>query len=126
MAAEFRGYALMVGECEYARLSLPVTVKDGTALRDILVDPALCGYSSENIQRLANESATQRGILEGLGWLKAQVSQDPQATVVVFYSGHGWRDDAGDYYLLPHDFDPMDKQGSALSAAEFMQGLRGI
>ncbi|NJR70732.1 MAG: caspase family protein [Synechococcales cyanobacterium CRU_2_2] len=128
MASEFRGYALLVGvgECEYARLSLPVTVKDGTALRDILVDPALCGYRSENIQLLANESATQRGILEGLGWLKGEVEQDRRATVVVFYSGHGWRNEAGDYYLLPHDFDPMDKQGSALSAAEFTQALREI
>lgn len=128
MASEFQGYALLVGvgECQYSKLSLPVTEKDGTALQEILVDPALCGYQPENIKLLANDSATRQEILEGLSWLKAKVSQNPKATAVVFYSGHGWRDEAGDYYLLPNDFDPMDEQGSAVAAADFTQALREI
>ncbi len=128
MSAEFRGYALLVGvgDCEYGKLSLPMTVKDAEALKGILVDPGLCGYGAEQVRLLSDGSATRQGILDGLGWLKGQVAQDSQATVVVFYSGHGWRDDAGDYYLIPRDFDPMDEHGSALSAAEFTEGLRGI
>lgn len=128
MSAEFRGYALLVGvgECEYAKLSLPVTVQDMVVVQKVLVEPGLCGYGAEQVRLLSNESATREGILEGLDWLKEQVGKDRQATAVVFYSGHGWRDDAGDYYLLPHDFDPMDPQDSAVSAVEFTQALRGI
>ena len=36
---------------------------------------------------------------------------------MVYYSGHGWVDEAtGRYYLIPHDVEPFDLQGSALAA----------
>jgi hypothetical protein len=124
----FQGYALLigVGACEYPKLSLPVTVKDAEALKRILVDPELCGYPTSNICLLSNALATQKGILDGLDQLKEQVEQDRQATAIVFYSGHGWLDESGDYYLLPHDFDSMDPQESAVAAVEFTERLQSI
>jgi hypothetical protein len=124
-----RGYALLigVGECEYAKWSLPVTVKDVTAVKEILVDPSLCGYPNEHIRLLCNVDATHEGISNGLKWLKEVAAQEPEATIVVYYSGHGWLNPVdGSYYLIPHDIDPGEISESALAGAEFTQALQSI
>src|SRR5262249_33409221 len=115
------GYALLVGvgTTAYSPWSLPVTVKDVKAIRVVLINPILCGYPDEDkhIRLLHDQTATRSGMLEGLTWLKAQAASDPEATAVVYYSGHGWLDQAtGRYYLIPHDVEPFDIAGSALAA----------
>jgi hypothetical protein len=132
MANSFdRGYALLigVGACEYSKYSLPVTVKDVTAVKDILVDPSLCGYpnNDEHIRLLCNADATRKSILAGLQWLKEVADRDPEATIVVYYSGHGWSNPAGSsYYLIPHDVDPSDLEDSALAGAAFTSAVEAI
>jgi hypothetical protein len=132
MSSKFtHGYALLVGvgECAYPAWSLSVTVKDMQALRAILVDPNLCAYpDDENHVRLLHDAeATRDAILDGLNWLKGQVDDDPEATVVVYYSGHGWLEKGtGEYFLIPHDIEPFDIPGSGVSAQEFTDALRGI
>jgi esterase/lipase superfamily enzyme len=126
-----RGYALLigVGECAYSKWSLPVTVKDVTAVKEILVDPSLCGYPDDarHIRLLCNKTATRASILDGLQWLKETADRDPEATIVVYYSGHGCLNPAnGSYYLIPHDADPMDFGNSALASADFTTALQGI
>ena len=57
MAETFNhGYALLigVGESQYAKLSLPVTVKDTQAIYGVLTDRNLCGYPPEQIRVLNN------------------------------------------------------------------------
>ena len=66
-------------------------------------------------------------IFDSLAWLKERAAHDAEATVVIFYAGHGWRDRVtGDYYLIQHDTDPADVQGTALSAKELIAALRQI
>jgi Caspase domain/CHAT domain len=125
------GYALLigVGECADPKLSLPVTVKDMQALRQILVNPALCGYPDNNqhVRLLHDEQATKSAILDNLTWLGDRVATDPDATVIVYYSGHGWLEQTSDrYYLVPHDFDAYDWRDTALSADDFNQALQAI
>ncbi len=125
------GYTLLigVGQSAYPKWSLPVTVKDMRALRAILTDPALCGYPDDDahIRLLHDAGATRQAILDGLAWLAGQVAADPEATAVVFYSGHGWIDDnTGRYYLLPHDVEPFDLAASALPATTFTDALHQV
>jgi hypothetical protein len=125
------GYALIigVGESSYPKLSLPVTVKDGESLRITLIHPELCAYRDDpdHIRFLHDAKATGKAILEGLDWLKNQVVTDPEATALVFYSGHGWMDEkTGKYYLIPHDIDPFDLPGSALDAKVFTETIKNI
>ena len=125
------GYALLVGigESAYPRWSLPVTVKDMQALRAILTDPNLCAYpdDDQHLRLLHDDGATRQAILDGLAWLQVQATADPEANVVVYYSGHGWLDiSTGRYYLLPHDIEPFDIPGSALPAQDFTEALRQI
>jgi hypothetical protein len=125
------GYALLVGvgASAYQPWSLPTTVKDARALRTALTDPNLCAYPNDDghIRLLYDGGATRAAILDGLAWLATQATSDPQATAVVYYSGHGWLDRAtGGYYLVPHDVAPFDIAGSALAAADFTAKLRDI
>ena len=125
----FHGYALLigVGRCAYDPWSLPVTVRDMQALRAVLADPDLCGYPDDHIRLLHDDGATRQAILDGLAWLAEQATMDPDATAVVFYSGHGWSEEStGRYSLLPHDVAPFDLPGSALSAEDFTAALRKV
>ena len=125
------GYALLVGvgTTAYSPWSLPATVKDLRAVRKVLTDPALCGYpdDDDHIRLLHDQGATRAAILGGLTWLKDRAAADPEATAVVFYSGHGWLDQSsGRYYLIPHEVGPFDVTGSALTAEEFTSALREV
>ncbi|MEA5620552.1 caspase family protein [Cronbergia sp. UHCC 0137] len=125
------GYALLigVGKSAYSKLSLPVTVKDTQAIYAALINPELCAYldDKDHIQVLNDENATKAGILDGLNWLKEKAESDPNATVFIYYSGHGWIDkNTNRYYLLQHDIKPTKISGSALSAEDFTEALRQI
>ena len=126
-----RGYALLVGvgESAYKPLSLPVTVKDTQAIYAALTDPELCAYPDdrEHIRVLNNAAATRGAIMDGLKWLDQKAEVDREATVLVYYSGHGWIDKTDNrYYLLQHDVKPSKLAASALSAEAFTDALREI
>jgi hypothetical protein len=125
------GYALLIGigNCAEPQFSLPVTVKDMEALRAVLVNPDLCAYpdTDQHIRLLHDQDATRQGILDGLAWLQERAIADPSATVIVYYSGHGWLDTTSQrYYLIPHDFDAYDWRNTALNAEAFNTALRAI
>ncbi len=132
MSSSFiHGYALLIGVGATAspRWSLPVTVKDVQALQSVLTNPELCAYPNDknHLRLLHDAGATRQNILEGLEWLKVQAVADSEATVVVYYSGHGTFDlSTSQYYLLQHDFKPNDVANTALSAQDFTQALRQI
>src|SRR4051794_13380272 len=90
------GYALLVGvgTTAYSPWSLPATVKDVQAVRKVLTDPALCGYVDDHkhVRLLHDHAASRAAFLDGLAWLHGQAASDPEATAVVYYSGHGWLD----------------------------------
>ncbi|WP_341525882.1 caspase family protein [Nostoc sp. UHCC 0302] len=132
MSNEFtHGYALLigVGESKYSKLSLPVTVKDTQAIYAALIDPELCAYKDDkdHIRVLNNQEANKAAILDGLNWLKEKSTADANATVFVYYSGHGWIDKSTQhYYLIQHDIKPTKLTSSALSAETFTEALREI
>src|SRR5262245_55387886 len=125
------GYALLigVGRTAYEPCSLPVTVKDVEAIRKILADPAHCAYPDTpgHIRLIHDEGATRSAILDGLVWLKARAESDPEATVLVYYAGHGFQEtETGLYYLIPHDADGSNIAGSAVRAQAFTQAIKNI
>jgi uncharacterized caspase-like protein len=123
------GYALLIGVGRTAnpKWSLPVTVRDVRAIQAILTNRSLCAYpnDAQHIKLLHDSEATRSAILAGLAWLKAQAQSDSEATIIVYYSGHGGSSNEL-YYLLPHDTDPKNIHDSALAATEFTQPLREI
>ena len=116
-----------VGRTRYeSRWSLPVTVQDAAEVRNVLVDPDVCAYLTEHVRLLHDETASIIYILDGMKWLAGQARSHPDATIVGYFPGHGWRQPDGRYALIPSDVKPDDLQNSVLWAEEFTNALRDI
>jgi hypothetical protein len=117
------GHALVVG----VGGDLPGTVDDAEALADILTAPGRCAYPPDQVTLLTGPAAMRQAILDGLDTL-AQ-STDAQSTVVVYFSGHGYRVSSAmgtGYFLLPHNYDLSDLPGTCISGQAFTEKLRAI
>lgn len=114
------GYALLIG----AGGDLPTTVEDAKALRDFLTDSNRCAYPSDHVEILINSSATRARILSSLDRLNRRLISDPDATFIVYYSGHGIK--VPDYYLLPYNYNYDDLSGTCISGNEFIKCLKTL
>ena len=125
------GYALLIGVNDNLidRLRLPIVAKDIAALAQVLSHPERCAYPTENVKVLQGTESTRAGILAGLSWLRDKIKSDPNATAVVYYSGHGHCDDAvqpSEYYLLPYDTDEEQLRLRSLPAKDFAREIEAI
>jgi hypothetical protein len=121
MSASFEhGYAAVIG----VGADLPVTVDDAQGVAGLLRDPARCAYPSHQVQLLTGENARRHHILAALARLAEQVQADPEATAVVYFSGHGL--ETPDYYLMPFGYDLADLDNTAIPGSEFTDRLRAI
>lgn len=120
------GYALLIG----VGADLPVTVQDATALRNILVDPTHAGYPQGQVQLLTERDAERGNILAAFDRLIEQSKSSPDATVVVYYSGHGGRiertGEANEYFIVPYGYDPNRAAETAISGREFTDKIQAI
>lgn len=114
------GYALLIG----IGADLPVTIKDATGMRDILLDQQRCAYPASQVKLLTGTQARRQGVLDGLDWLIEQTQQDSESTAVVYFSGHGGL--MPDYHLMPFGYRSDDITGTAISGVEFTDKLRVI
>jgi uncharacterized caspase-like protein len=62
---------------------------------------------------LTDKQATKSQIMQSLEQLAGLMT--PQDVGIVFFSGHGGRDDAGNLYLIPVDVNPRNFEGSCIS-----------
>ena len=117
------GYALLIGVGD----DLPVTVKDARALQDVLIDPSRAAYPPEQVALLTEGSATRQQIFAGFDRLIEEVSQNPKATAIVYYSGHGgYIKSTNEYFLVPYGYDPSQRTETAISGLEFTQKIEAI
>lgn len=123
-------FALLIGVGDYQSerfANVPATIEDVCQLGAILKDPTLCGYPADHVTTLTGAGATLANIRRAL----ASLCDIPAsgATVVLYFSGHGGRVMGGDgwrAFLCPHDIDPSNVGGSALSGDEFSTCLAAI
>jgi hypothetical protein len=126
------GYAVVIGVGDYLDPEippLPATNFDARALEEILSNPNRCGYLDNNVHRLTGPSATRGSILSSLDWLAGKARQDPEATAIFYFSGHGWRDDApgsSRYCLLPYDCDLEQLKTTTICNVLFKEKLKAI
>jgi hypothetical protein len=103
------GYALVIG----VGADLPVTAQDATGVAQILQDPERCAYQRDNVQLLTGEDARRTQILQAFDRLTQQVNADPDATVVLYFSGHGI--ERPDFHLLPFGYNLADLPNTAIN-----------
>lgn len=121
MSQNFRhGYAVVIG----VGADLPVTIDDAQGVADLLRDPARCAYPSGHVQLLTGENARRDHILTALDTLAEQAQADSEATMIVYFSGHGL--ETPDYYLMPFGYNQADLHKTAISGGEFTERLRAI
>ncbi|HEU5373869.1 MAG TPA: caspase family protein, partial [Ktedonobacteraceae bacterium] len=120
------GYALLIGVGD----TLPVTVKDATALHDLLIDPGRASYPATQVTLLTEAEARRETVLAAFDRLIQQVKNDPEATVLVYFSGHGGRfsvpEQTPEYFLVPYGYDPGHREQTALSDHEFTEKIEAI
>lgn len=103
---------------------LPVSLQDVEALKGVLLDPLKAAYPPSQVVSVMGKKATKRGIIQSLEKFVLTVNQDPDATALIYYSGHGGYLSAHDketgYYLIPYDFDQNYWQESAIEGKDFV------
>jgi hypothetical protein len=126
------GYAVLIGAGVHRdpKVSpLPVTSRDAYAIWDQLRDEKRCGYLEEHVHLLTGPAATWQSIMNLLDWLAVQAEQDPDATVLLYFSGHGWEymeNGRARYCLIPYDFDKDHLKSTALGEELFAEKLEAI
>lgn len=125
------GYALLIGvdQNSVPAWALPAVACDVEALRDVLIHPQRCAYQESHVKLMRGPDATRSNILAGFDWLQACLAQDADATAVVYYSGHGWRDEQTQppqYYFIPHDVRSDWLRSSALRADELAEVIDAL
>jgi hypothetical protein len=118
-----QGHACIIG----VGGDLPNTVDDAIGFAKILQDPERCAYPVAQVSLLTKEEAKRDNILAALDQL-AQ-STTPDATVIVYFSGHGYQVSSSmgtAYYLMAFGYDQNQLYSTAISGTEFATKLQAI
>ena len=118
-------YVLAVGVSEYpGNLKLNYAAADAKALVDVYQEHAKPLYRRVEVKLIVDKEATRRNILQGLTWLRKQMTQNDVA--VISFAGHGAKDHDGTFYLLPVDADQEDLLSTAIPGDQIKRTLAGI
>jgi WD40 repeat protein len=101
-----RLYVLSVGVSKYANpaYNLGLAAKDAKDLAAVLQKQKGKLYADVQVRLLTDDKATRDDVVDGLEWLKNQVTA--RDVGVMFLAGHGVNDNTGKYYFMPHNADP--------------------
>jgi WD40 repeat protein len=117
-------YVLAVGVSSYAGdLALNYAAKDAEAIETVLRENG--GALREvKTKLLTNEQATRKNIMEGLSWLKREMTQ--RDVGVIFFSGHGMKDENNNFYLCPVDVDADSLFSTGVPGNQLRDFLSGV
>ena len=119
------GYALLVG----VGADLEGTVHDAKNLASLLTDINIAAYPPEQVEVLTEAQASKSSILMALDRLIEKANKDPEATVIILYSGHGGRiRKSGEYkyYLYPNDYMKSRDKDLLISGEVFSKKIEKI
>lgn len=120
---EARQFAVVVGISSYEKLPTELTLH--TAATDAgRVALALRESANYDDVRLLTDAQATKGGIEAI--FRDELSQVVtwRDTVLFYFVGHGVGGDFEDPYLLVHDSDPADVQGTSISVARLGQDLQ--
>ncbi len=117
-----------VGEYENSEWDAPVTRDEAQAVVTALRDPYTAAYRPENVHSLYGSQATRAAILNGLKQIAAK--SDRQATILLYFCGHGEFTTDGSYAFAPHDAifrdDDRIERSSGITSHELQLLVREI
>ncbi|WP_051305720.1 caspase family protein [Desulfogranum mediterraneum] len=118
-------YLFGVGVSDYGdpAMDLRFADDDVRAVEQLFQGQAGSLYGRVQTRVVTNQGATKDAILDGLDWLRAEVTQ--RDTAVIFIAGHGVNNDQ-DYYFLGHDANPEKLRRTAVNWYEFKSIISGL
>jgi hypothetical protein len=126
VANEGRQYALLIGVENYQNARpLVFTLNDVKTLTKTL--RSRNGVQADGILAITDDDAnprhrpTRAAMLEEIPRWLARIG--PKDRLLVYFSGHGFRDPAGKLYLAPIDVDPADPASTGLPVEWFRQQI---
>jgi hypothetical protein len=103
MKNQNKNFALVIG---VGGPNIEYTVNDAKKIREYLLDKDLIGYPEENVIVLTEEEVTRQNILDKFEELQEKTDED--ATILLYYSGHGARDpEKNKYFMCLHDNETL-------------------
>lgn len=118
-AAPARRVALVVCNGSFAKIawSLPGPAKDAALLERVLADPAVGGFEVTPL--------VDQGLLDVRREIARVCAQaGPQDTVLIYYSGNGFKGTDGDFYLTVADSEPDFVEATGIEAEYVLSNLR--
>lgn len=108
-------YVLAVGVSKYQNpdYNLRLAAKDAKDFVNSLTNQKGKLYSDVVVRLLTDDKATKDDVLEGLDWLKHEVTS--RDVGIMFVAGHGMNDKLGNYYFLPHNANPDQLMRTGIS-----------
>lgn len=104
------------------------TIKDAEAIRTVLTTRG--AYDPANTFFLTENNSTKLKVIDAFDQLIKKAEQTKDATVFIYYSGHGQRyktqDNEFDYYLKTHGADENDKENTMLNGDIFSEKVDKI
>ncbi len=99
-------YVLAVGVSKYKNpdYNLGLAAKDARDFAAVLQKQQGKLYGEVVVKLLTDDNAIKDEVLDGLEWLKQQVTA--RDVGMMFIAGHGMNDNQGKYFFLPHNADP--------------------
>jgi hypothetical protein len=120
-------YALLIG---VGGEDIAATVADANALHKILIDKKLAAYPKRNVYLLTETKATHNNVIKHLDLIAKKINGKEDATVFIYYSGHGGRLEKTlrgkttfDYFLLTHGFDLDNPEDTMLNGDYFSEKI---
>jgi uncharacterized caspase-like protein len=107
-------YVLAIGINDYpGDLKLNYAAGDADAIVRALQPQQGKVFGKVEAKLIKDRQATRQGIEEGLAWLGGKMTS--RDVGLVSFSGHGDRDEQGNFFLIPVDVDARDLAGSCVS-----------
>ena len=119
-------YVLAVGMSKYrnASYNLDFAAKDAGDFSKAMSLQKGSLYRDVEVKLLTDGKATKDGVLDGLEWLKREVTS--RDVGILFLAGHGINDNTGNYYFLPHDGNPEQLLRTGVAQNDIKLALNSI
>jgi WD40 repeat protein len=118
-------YVLAVGIDDYpGGMKLDYAASDADAIVRIFQQQQGKLYGKVEAKVIKDKQATRLEIEKGLAWLGSKMT--PRDVGVVCFSGHGDRDDSGNFFLIPVDVNLKNVPGTCVSGDLLKTRLRDM
>jgi len=121
-------YVLSIGVSRYKNLpreeQLQFAHNDARAMAEFFKGQEGRLFRQVHVRLLVDEQATKEAIQSALFELIERVKRSD--TVVLFFAGHGLRDEDFNYYFAPHELDLKDIKGTGVATVVFETALSKV